>query len=315
MDGHHDHDHHHPGHGHHHGPVSHDRAFAIGVALNAAFVGIEMLFGWRANSVALIADATHNLGDVLGLLMAWGAAALGRRPPSASRTYGWGRGTILASLANAVVLLVSIGAIGLEAIHRLIAPQPVEEWTVMVVAAIGIAINGATALMFMRGRAADLNIRATYLHMVSDAAVSFGVVVAAGLTALTGWPWLDPLTSLAIVAVIAVGIWGLLRESTALAMDSVPSGISHPDVQAYLASLPGIGEIHDLHIWGLSTTESALTVHLVQSGIVQSDNDAVCRPHEVAKNIHERFGIGHVTVQIEHGTEAEWCRMRPADVV
>ena len=307
MDGHGHHDHH---HGHDHGPVSHDRAFAVGVALNAGFVAIEMLFGWRANSVALIADATHNLGDVLGLLMAWGAAVLGRRPPSAYRTYGWGRGTILASLANSGVLLVSIGAIGLEAIHRLISPQPVEEGTVMVVAAVGILINGATALMFMRGRAADINIRATYLHMVADAAVSFGVVLSAALIALTGWLWLDPLTSLAIVAVIAAGTWNLLRQSSALAMDAVPPGISHPDVQAYLAALPGVGEIHDLHIWGLSTTESALTVHLVQSG-----NGAACRPHEVATGIRERFGIGHVTVQIEHGAEAEWCRLRPQDVV
>ncbi len=312
MDGHHDHDHdhHHQGHGHHHGPVSHDRAFAIGVALNAAFVVIEMLFGWRANSVALIADATHNLGDVFGLLMAWGASVLGRRPPSASRTYGWGRGTILASLANAVVLLVSIGAIGLEAIHRLIAPQPVEEWTVMAVAAVGILINGATALLFMRGRAADLNIRATYLHMVADAAVSFGVVLSAGLIALTGWLWLDPLTSLAIVAVIAVGTWGLLRESTALAMDAVPPGLVAADIQTYLGQFPGVAEIHDLHIWGLSTTQSALTVHLVQSA-----EGAACRPHEVASGIRERFGIGHVTVQIEYGAEAEWCRLRPADVV
>ena len=308
MDGHGHHDHH---HGHDHGPVSYDRAFAVGVALNAGFVVIEMLFGWRANSVALIADATHNLGDVLGLLMAWGAAVLGRRPPSAYRTYGWGRGTILASLANSGVLLVSIGAIGLEAIHRLISPQPVEEATVMVVAAIGIAINGATALLFMRGRAADLNIRATYLHMVADAAVSFGVVVSAALIALTGWLWLDPVTSLAIVAVIAVGTWSLLRESTALAMDAVPPGLIAADIRTYLGEFPGVAEIHDLHIWGLSTTESALTVHLVQSDGV----GPACRPHEVASGIRSRFGIGHVTVQIEHGAEAEWCRLRPEDVV
>lgn len=309
----HGHAHSHAGHhhGHDHGPVSHDRAFAIGVALNAGFVVIEMFFGWRVNSIALIADATHNLGDVLGLLMAWGAAVLARRPPSASRTYGWGRATILASLANAMVLLISIGAIGLEAIHRLIAPEPVGEWTVMLVAAVGIVINGATALMFMRGRANDLNIRATYLHMIADAAVSAGVVVSAMLIGLTGWFWLDAATSLVIVAVIAVGTWGLLRESTMLVMDAVPPGIASADVRGYLAGLPGVAEIHDLHIWGLSTTESALTVHLVQT----EDDVPPSRPHEVAAEIRRRFGIGHVTVQIEHGTEAEWCRLRPDGIV
>ena len=311
----HDHDHAAPGqsshHGHHHGPVSHDRAFAIGVALNAGFVAVEIFFGWRANSVALVADATHNLGDVLGLLMAWGAAVLGRRPPNASRTYGWGRSTILASLFNAVVLLIGVGAIGLEAIQRLFSPHMVEESTVMVVAVIGIAINGGTALLFMRGREKDINIRATYLHMMADAAVSLGVAVSAGVIALTGWLWLDPATSLAIVGIIAIGTWGLLRDSTALVMDAVPPGIVTSDVRTYLTGIPGVAEIHDLHIWGLSTTESALTVHLVQ----EDGGARGCRPHEVASEIRSRFGIGHVTVQIEHATEVEWCRLRPEDVV
>ena len=322
-DHHHDHDHAHPGghdhghahgFGHHHGPVSHDRAFAIGVALNSLFVIVEMFYGFTANSVALIADATHNLGDVLGLLLAWGAAVLTRMPPSARRTYGWGRTSILASLANAAILLISIGAIGLEALQRFLHPEPVGEWTVMLVAAVGILINGATALLFMRGRAGDLNLRATYLHMVADAAVSFGVVVAAGLILLTGWLWLDPLTSLAIVTVIAVGTWGLLREAVSLVLDQVPPGIEASAVQSYLASLPGVSEVHDLHIWGLSTTESALTVHLVHAGPADTNLPAT-RPHEVAAELRKRFGIGHATVQMEWGTEAEWCRLRPQDVV
>ena len=294
--------------------MSHDRAFAIGVALNSLFVVVEMFYGFTANSVALIADATHNLGDVLGLLLAWGAAVLTRMPPSARRTYGWGRTSILASLANAAILFISIGAIGLEAFYRLVSPEPVGEWTVMLVAGIGILINGATALLFMRGREGDLNLRATYLHMVADTAVSAGVVVSAGLIMLTGWLWLDPLTSLAIVAVIAVGTWGLLREAVSLVLDHVPAGIEEGAVQSYLASLPGISEVHDLHIWGLSTTESALTVHLVHAG--QDDtNLPATRPHEVAAELRKRFGIGHATVQMEWGTEAEWCRLRPQDVV
>jgi cobalt-zinc-cadmium efflux system protein len=309
----HDHAHSH-GSDHHHGPVSHDRAFAIGVALNALFVIVEMSYGFMANSVALIADATHNLGDVLSLLLAWGAAALTRLPPSARRTYGWGRTSILASLANAAILLISIGAIGLEAFQRFAHPAPVAEWTVMGVAAIGILVNGATALMFMRGRAGDLNLRTAYVHMVADAAVSLGVVVSAVLIMLTGWQWLDPLTSLAIVAVIAVGTWSLLREAISLVLDHVPPGIEQGAVQAYLSGLHGVSEVHDLHIWGLSTTEAALTVHLVCAEPVQGGHPFP-RPHEVAAELRQRFGIGHATVQMEWGTEVEWCRQRPGDVV
>ena len=297
--------------GHHHGPVSHDRAFAIGVGLNTAFVVAEIFFGITANSVALIADAIHNLGDVLSLLLAWGAAALTRMPPSGRRTYGWGRTSILASLANAAILLVSIGAIGLEAIQRFANPAPMAEITVMIVAGIGILINGATALMFMRGRAADLNLRATYVHMVGDAAVSFGVVLSAAIILLTGWQWFDPLTSLGIIVVIGISTWSLLRESVSLVLDQVPPGIEMEDVRRYLTELPGVSEMHDLHIWGLSTTESALTVHLVCA----QPEAQPCRPHEVAAELRKRFGIGHVTVQMEHGVEAEWCRLRPEDVV
>ena len=312
------HNHHHGhghGHNHAHGPVSHDRAFAIGIVLNGLFVGVEIFYGFLANSVALIADATHNLGDVLALLLAWAAAALTRLPPSARRTYGWGRTSILASLANAAILLVSIGAIGLEAIQRFANPAPVAETTVMAVAGIGILINGATALAFMRGRAGDLNLRATYVHMAADAAVSLGVLIAAGLILLTGWQWLDPLTSLVISAVIAVGTWGLLRESVSLVLDQVPPGIAEGAVQAYLTGLPGVREVHDLHIWGLSTTESALTVHLVCGEREGGASEAGTRPHEVAAELRQRFGIGHATVQMEWGTEAQWCRLRPRDVV
>ena len=302
------------GSGHHHGPVSHDRAFAIGVALNSLFVVAELFYGVAANSVALIADAIHNLGDVLGLVLAWTAAVLTRLPPSGRRTYGWGRTSILASLGNAAILLVGIGAIGLEAIQRFAHPTPVAEWTVMAVAGIGILINGATALLFMRGRAGDLNLRATYAHMVADAAVSFGVVVAAGLILLTGWQWLDPLTSLAIVAVIAIGTWGLLREAMSLVLDHVPPGIEEGAVRTYLTGLPGVSEVHDLHIWGLSTTQAALTVHLV-CGEADGAGGKLTRPHEVAAELRDRFGIGHATVQMEWDTEAQRCRLRPGDVV
>jgi cobalt-zinc-cadmium efflux system protein len=305
----HDHSHGH-GHGHHHhlGPASHDRAFAIGVALNTGFVVAEAAAGWLANSVALLADAAHNLGDVMGLLLAWGAAALARRPPTQHRTFGWGRSSILAALTNAMVLLISVGAIGVEAARRLLAPEPVGEGTVMLVAAIGIVINGATAILFMRGRDRDLNIRGAFLHMASDAAVSLGVVVAALLIGITGWLWLDPVTSLLIAVVITVGTWGLLRDSVNLAMDGVPGGVVPQEVRAYLDSLPGVAEIHDLHIWALSTTETALTVHLV------CDDPSAHLP-DIARELRDRFGIGHTTVQVETHEQAADCGLRPDNVI
>jgi cobalt-zinc-cadmium efflux system protein len=298
----------HQGHGHHHGPASYDRAFAIGVALNAGFVAAEVVFGLAANSMSLLADAAHNLGDVLGLLLAWGAAWLSRRPPTARRTFGYGRSSILAALINATVLLIGVGAIGVEAVQRLLAPEQVGEVTVMVVAAIGIFINGATALLFMRGRENDLNIRGAFLHMASDAVVSLGVVIAALLIRLTGLLWIDPVTSLVIVVVITVGTWGLLRDSVALAMDAVPGGVAPQAVRDYLAAQPGVSEVHDLHIWGLSTTETALTVHLVC-------DDTAARPHLMAGALQERFGIGHATVQVETLEDAALCRLRPDHVV
>jgi cobalt-zinc-cadmium efflux system protein len=306
---HHSHGHHSHGH-HHHAPGQHDRAFAIGAGVNLAFALAEVGFGFAANSVALVADAVHNLGDVLGLLLGWMAVWLHRRPPTLRRTYGWGRFSILAALANAAILLVSVGAIGIEALHRMHAPAPVASGTVMVVAAIGIVVNGGSALLFLRGRHGDLNIRAQYLHLAADAAVSLGVVVAALGMRLTGWSWLDPLTSLIIAAVIVHTTWAALREASDLVMDAVPAGVSRGAVHEWLVGLPGVIEVHDLHIWALSTTETALTAHLVYGG--EPENR---RPHDLAAELRRRFGIGHATVQIESDADAALCRLRPNDVV
>ena len=302
--------HHQHDHGHHHSHHGHDRAFAIGTALNLGFVVAEIAFGLLANSMALLADAAHNFGDVLGLLLGWGAAWLARRPPTRRRTYGWGRSSILAALLNATILLIGVGAIGVEAVHRLLAPEPVREGTVILVAAVGILINGATALLFLRGRGHDINVRAQFVHMAADAGVSAGVVLAGLLILLTGWVWLDPAVSLAIGVVIVVTTWGLLRESIDLAMDAVPGGVAQEAVQDYLASVPGVLEVHDLHIWGLSTTQTALTAHLVCA-----DPSAERTLHDVTTELRDRFGIGHATLQIETDTDAELCRLRPHDVV
>ena len=302
--------HHQHDRGHHHSPHGHDRAFAIGTALNLGFVMAEIAFGLLANSMALLADAAHNFGDVLGLLLGWGAAWLARRPPTRRRTYGWGRSSILAALLNATILLIGVGAIGVEAVHRLLAPEPVREGTVILVAAAGILINGATALLFLRGRGHDINVRAQFVHMAADAGVSAGVVLAGLLILLTGWGWLDPAASLAIGVVIVATTWGLLRESIDLAMDAVPGGVAQEAVQDYLASVPGVLEVHDLHIWGLSTTQTALTAHLVCA-----DPSAERTLHDVTTELRDRFGIGHATLQIENDTDAELCRLRPHDVV
>jgi cobalt-zinc-cadmium efflux system protein len=298
-------------HSHHDQHVhGHDRAFGIGVALNAGFVAAEIAFGLAANSMALLADAAHNSGDVLGLLLGWGATWLARLPPTRRRTYGWGRSSILAALLNATILLLGVGAIGVEAVRRLASPAPVAEGTVIVVAAAGIVVNGATAMLFRQGRGHDINLRAQFQHMAADAAISGAVVVAGLLILLTGWLWLDPVVSLAIGLVVVVTTWGLLRESVDLAMDAVPGGVSHEEVGDWLASVPGVLEVHDLHIWGLSTTETALTAHLVCSG-ASGDN----RLHDLATELRDRFGIGHATLQIETDADAELCRLRPHDVV
>ena len=310
----HDHGHDHHGHGlghHHHGPVRHDAAFAIGVTLNSALVAAQIGFGLAAGSTALLADAVHNLGDVLGLVLAWAASVLVRRAPSARRTYGWGRSTILASLANAMLLLISIGAIGLEAVQRLAHPAPVHAATVAWVAGAGLIVNGATALLFMRGSKGDLNLRSAFTHMASDALLSAGVLVAALIIMRTGWMTLDPLVSLAIVAVIGIGTFGLLRESTNMAMDAVPAGHDPTKNAAYLRTLPNVQEVHDLHVWALSTTETAVTVHLVHNNAALSE-DLTCA---AIAGLRDQFAIGHATVQVETASVAERCALRSAEVV
>lgn len=312
-------DHHgHDSHGHKHGsgahvhaPTSFGRAFAIGTALNAAFVAAQVFYGLAAHSVALLADAVHNLGDVLGLVIAWWAMRLAKRRPTLTRTYGWGRGTIMASLSNAVVLLLGCGAIAIESVQRFGNPQPVAGNVVMWVAAIGILINGATALMFMRGRKNDLNIKGAFLHMASDAVVSAGVVIAGLAIQVTGWLWLDPATSLLIVAIIVLGTWSLLRDSMNLAMDVVPNGIELPRVEEVLLALPGVTEVHDLHVWALSTTETALTAHLLQDATGRESGLIADACDEMLK----RFKIGHCTFQIETSESADVCGMRPANVI
>ena len=276
----------------------------MGIALNVALVAAQIGVGAWAHSTALLADAVHNLGDVMGLAFAWLASVLERRQPTARRTYGWGRGSILAALANASVLLVGTGAIIVEAAQRLFHPAPVAGGAVMVVAAAGILINGAVALMFMRGRHSDLNIRGAFLHMAGDAGVSAGVLVAAWLITLTGALWLDPVASLAISAVILAGSWGLLRDATALAMDAVPPGIDPAAVRTRLLALPDVMEVHDLHIWALSTTRTAATAHLVSSGAAVSLVPLACTA------LHDDFGIAHCTFQLETLETADACGLR-----
>lgn len=294
----------------HDAPKNYNAAFAIGVALNVAFIVVEVIFGLRASSLALLADAGHNLGDVLGLLLAWGAMWLGKKPPSSHRTYGLRRSSILAALANAVLLLVAVGGIAWEAVHRFASPQPVQGGTVMIVAGIGIIINGVTALLFRSGRKGDVNIEGAFLHMAADAGVSVGVVIAGLVIRLTGLLWIDPVVSLVIVAVITFGTWGLLRKSVNLAMDAVPEGIDPAEVRSFLEALSGVEDLHDLHIWGMSTTEIALTAHLVRPQIVDEDPFLA----DVAKQLHDRFGIEHATIQIERGSGTA-CKLAPDNVV
>jgi cobalt-zinc-cadmium efflux system protein len=295
--------------GHSHAPKSFGRAFAIGIGLNTAFVLIEAGYGIASNSLALIADAGHNLSDVLGLVVAWIAVILSKRPPTTRFTYGLRGSSIMAALFNAVFLLIAVGVIGWEAAQRLVDPQPVAGATVMTVATIGVAINGFTAWLFMAGGKGDINIRGAYLHMAADAAVSAAVIVAGLLVVLTGWLWLDPLVSLAIAAVITVGTWSLLRDSVLMSLDAAPPGVDPAAVRVMLERLPGVVEVHDLHIWPMSTTETALTAHLVIPGGHPGD-DAL---HAIAAELETRFGIVHPTIQIELRTGA--CRLAPEHAV
>jgi cobalt-zinc-cadmium efflux system protein len=307
------HDHHHHNHSHDHARHSHapdnfGAAFAIGAALNTAFVIAELIFGYAANSLALISDAVHNLSDVIALLLAWGAAWLAQKQPTQRHTYGYRRASILAALFNAGLLLVAVGGIVVEAVNRLYSPAPVAAWTVVAVAALGVAINGFTALLFMRGRHGDLNIRGAYLHMAADAGVSLGVVVAAFIIMLTGWLWLDPAISLVIAVVVFWSGWGLARDSVNLALDGVPRDIELAKVRDYLAGLEGVSEVHDLHVWAMSTNETALTAHLVRPG---GSDDAFL--HGVCEELSLRFNIHHATLQIE--AAAEVCKLAPAERV
>ena len=292
------------GQGHDHAPANYGRAFAIGVALNLGFVIVEAVYGRLSHSLALIADAGHNLSDVLGLVLAWGAMLLARRRPTPERTYGFRRSSILAALINAAVLLISGGAIAWEAIGRLSHPGSVQEGAVIWVASLGVLINAGTALMFMSGRKGDLNIRGAFVHMAADALVSLGVVLTGVAMFETGWFWLDPFVSLVIVALIVYGTWGLLRDSVNLALDAVPEGIDMKGVKEYLAGLPTCVDVHDLHVWGMSTTETALTAHVVMA-------QAVCDDALLAKaanELHHKFGIEHTTLQIEFGDPTFPCR-------
>ena len=297
-------------HAHQHGPSDHGRAFAIGVSLNVALVVAQAVYGVLANSVALLADASHNLSDVLGLLLAWGATILAKRLPSQRFTYGLRSSSILAALANGAFLLLATGGIAREAITRFTHPQPVAGTTVIVVAAIGIVVNAATALLFISGRKHDLNIRGAFLHMVVDAAVSLGVVLAGIGIVYTGWLWLDAATSLVISVVIVVGTWGLLRDSARLALHAVPEGIEADQVRAFLAAIPGVTEVHDLHVWGMSTTDTALTAHLVMPEGHPGDAMVL----SISARLHDEFNIGHATIQIETDV-SNACALAPEHVV
>ncbi|MBU6418698.1 MAG: cation diffusion facilitator family transporter [Proteobacteria bacterium] len=307
----HGHDHHHGHGGHSHAPASFDKAFAIGVGLNLAYVIGEAFYGVVGHSLALFADAGHNLGDVVGLAGAWVATWLSQKQPGGHYTYGLRRSSILAALGNAVLLLMVTGSIAWEAVLRLITPGAPGGAVITVVAAIGILVNGATALLFMSGRKGDLNIRGAFTHMVADAAVSAGTVAAGAVILLTGWNRVDPAMSLVISVVIVAGSWALLRDSVKLSLDAVPDGIERAAVEDFLRGLPGVVAIHDVHIWGLSTTDVALTAHLV----CPEEADGQSLLAHIAEEMREHFGIGHATIQLETPAVAEGCCLRPDHVV
>ena len=296
MSLHHDHGH---GHGHHHpAPTDAGRAFVLAIGLNIAFVAIEFFYGFIANSTALMADAGHNLSDVLGLALAWGAALLAKRAPTRNFTYGLRGTSILAALFNALLLMVACGAIAWEAVHRFAHPEPVAGTTVSIVAAIGVLINGFSAWLFMAGSKDDINVRGAYLHMAADAALSLGVVVAGLVVMYTGWAWLDPAVSLVIVVIIVAGTWSLMKESVQMALAGVPANVDAGKVNAFLAAQPGVSEVHDVHIWAMSTTETALTAHLVMPGGYPGD----AAIDGIVAHLRADFSIHHCTLQVEQGT-------------
>jgi len=292
-------------HSHSHEVANYNRAFAIGIALNVLFVLIEAGYGVVAQSLALIADAGHNLSDVVSLLLAWGATVLAARRSTEKRTYGFRKATIMASLIGAVLLLVALGGITWEAVGRFLNPQPVTGTVVILVAAIGVVINTVTALLFVSGQKHDLNIRSAFLHMAADAGVSLGVVAAGAVIIWKGWLWVDPAISLAIVVVILAGTWNLFRDSVNLAIDAVPEGIDIVAIRHYLNGLDNVCGIHDLHVWALSTTETALTVHLV----VDHSSLSTEFLRKVQQHLHDEFGIEHSTIQVENEDEDYSCML------
>lgn len=314
-------DHHHShaqsvgGHHHHHShavdPKNYDRIFALGIGLNLIFVVVETIYGFLANSLSLLADAGHNMSDVIGLVIAWAAVWLSRKKPSLLFTYGLRRSSILSALLNAIILLLAIGAIAWEAAQRFWNPHPIQTTTVIIVATIGILINGVTALLFMRDRHQDLNIRGAYLHMAADAVISLGVVVTGFVISYTHWIWLDPAVSLLICVIIVMGTWGLLKDSVKLSLDAVPANVDPTKVREYFEKMKGITEVHDLHIWGLSTTENALTVHLVMP--INPEGDLFL--DRVSKKLKMDFNIHHPTIQIECGDKDFNCELKSNDVV
>jgi cobalt-zinc-cadmium efflux system protein len=317
---HHDHDHHSDhqhshehshGLGHTHAPANFNQAFAVGVFLNTALVVAQIIFGLVAHSLALVADAGHNFADVLGLLLAWWATRLAKSPPTKDRTYGLGGASILAALGNAIFLLVTMGAVAWEAVLRLQKPQPVQGSIVIGIAALGIVVNGISAALFYSGRKGDLNVRGAFLHLLADAAISLGVVIAGLMILLTGKLWIDPIASLLITAIIIYGTWGLLRDAMRLALQAVPPGIDCDAVRHWLETCPGVAGVHDLHIWAMSTTETALTAHLVKPDGKLNDEML----HQISHEMEHRFRIKHVTLQWEQGNCSEPCRQAPDNVV
>jgi cobalt-zinc-cadmium efflux system protein len=301
--------HHH--HDHHHAPKSFTRAFAVGIGLNLSFVVVEVFYGVISHSVALLADAGHNFGDVLGLGLSWGATALASLRPSARRTFGFRRSTIVASVTNALILLFVTGGLAWESVRRLVSPQPAQGRTMIVVALIGAVINTASALLFMAGGKKDLNLRGAFLHLASDAVLSLGVAVAGGVILFTGWLWLDPAASIVLALTILGGTWSLMKRSLNLMLDAVPEGIDPAEVKAFLSVLPGVVEVHDLHIWAMSTTETALTAHLVMPG-------SACEPTFLAsacKELHDKFDIDHSTLQIDPQEAPAPCALASDELV
>nr|WP_183796610.1 cation diffusion facilitator family transporter [Paraburkholderia fungorum] len=298
--------HSHAGHSHAHAPVAgHGRAFALAVALNVAIVVVQAVYGVIAHSTALLADAGHNLSDVLGLLLAWGAAWLSTRRPSARYTFGYGSSSILASLANAGLLLFACGVIVAEAIGRLMNPAPVAGLVVFVVATVGVVVNGFSAWLFMRGQKDDLNIRGAFLHMAADAGISAAVAISGLVILYTDWTWLDPVMSLLVVAVVIYGTWGLLRDSVRMALDAVPPGVDLQPIRDYLAGQPGVTDVHDLHVWALSTTGNALSAHLVMPAGHPGDESI----DDIVITLRERFSMQHATLQVDLGTTEHQCAM------